>query len=70
MSRSGRYTWTCPERSIRFVGEFIEGVAKPVGGDDDAVFDLDDEAKLREEAAALAQLAECGNQVRVARTGD
>ena len=51
--------------AVRFVGEILEGAAKPVGGDDDAVFHLDDEQKRDEEAAALALDVERGDRLRV-----
>jgi len=48
--------------TVRFVGEIMEGAAKPVGGDDDAVFHLDDEQKGSEEEAALARQVQRGRR--------
>lgn len=45
---------------IRAVGEFLEGVSKPVGGDDDAVFGLEDRRRDDEEARELASKAARG----------
>jgi hypothetical protein len=39
---------------IRFVGEALEGAAKPIGGDDDGYVKLQDEQRDRERARALA----------------
>jgi hypothetical protein len=39
---------------IRFVGEALEGAAKPVGGDDDGYVKLQDEQRDRERDRALA----------------
>lgn len=39
---------------IRFVGEALEGAAKPIGGDDDGYVTLQDEQRDRERDRALA----------------
>ena len=48
---------------IRFVGEALEGAAKPVGGDDDGYVKLQDEQRDRERARALAATARRGEAV-------
>jgi hypothetical protein len=40
---------------VRFVGEVLEGAAKPVGGDDDGYVKLQDERRERERARATAE---------------
>jgi hypothetical protein len=47
---------------VRAVGEFLEGVSKPVGGDDDAVFGLEDHRREAEEARELASKAARGQR--------
>jgi hypothetical protein len=47
---------------VRAVGEFLEGVSKPVGGDDDAVFGLEDHQRDVEEARELASKAARGQR--------
>jgi hypothetical protein len=43
---------------VQFVGESLEGVSKPIGGDDEAVFHVDDEQKDHERAAEIARRLE------------
>jgi hypothetical protein len=43
---------------IRFVGEVIEGGAKPVGGDDDPAIQLVDSVKDEEDAREIAAMLE------------
>jgi hypothetical protein len=40
--------------AVRLVGEFLEGASKPIGGDDDAVFELEDDLRREQEAARTA----------------
>jgi hypothetical protein len=53
---------------VRFVGEVMEGASKPVGGDDEAVFHLDDESKIEQAAVEMAVELERGNHVRSPHT--
>jgi hypothetical protein len=46
--------------AIRLVGAILEGGAKPVGGDADAVVRIDDEKLIDEKAAGIVALAERG----------
>ncbi|GLZ55624.1 hypothetical protein [Actinomycetospora sp. NBRC 106378] len=45
---------------IRFVGEALEGAAKPIGGDDDGYVKLRDEQRDRERDRALAAATQRG----------
>ena len=54
--------------AVRFVGEVMEGASRPVGGDDEAVFHLDDEAKTEKEAVATAVKVDRGNRVQAVHT--
>jgi hypothetical protein len=46
--------------AVRAIGDVLVGVAKPVGGDDDAVVRLDDQGKDDSEAIEIAKKAERG----------
>lgn len=46
--------------AIRLVGEILEGGAKPIGGDADAVVRIDDRRLADEKAAEIAAWAERG----------
>lgn len=48
---------------VRFIGETLEGAAKPVGGDDDGYVKLEDEQRERERAQAVAAKARRGDAV-------
>jgi hypothetical protein len=48
---------------IRFLGETLEGAAKPVGGDDDGYVKLQDELREAERARAVAAKARPGRAV-------
>jgi hypothetical protein len=48
---------------VRFVGETLEGAAKPVGGDDDGYVKLQDEQRDAERARALAAQVRHGDAV-------
>ncbi|MFC5064887.1 hypothetical protein [Actinomycetospora atypica] len=48
---------------VRFVGEALEGAAKPVGGDDDGYVRLRDERRDQERARAVAVEARRGDAV-------
>ena len=48
---------------VRFVGETLEGAAKPVGGDDDGYVKLQDEQRDAERARALAAQVRRGDAV-------
>lgn len=50
--------------ALRLVGEVLEGGAKPVGGDADAVVRLDDRQLEAERAAEIADLADQGHAAR------
>ncbi|NMH97021.1 hypothetical protein [Pseudonocardia acidicola] len=52
---------------VRAVGQFLEGAAKPVGGDDEAVFTLEDEQKDAEEAERVAQQLELARRLHLVR---
>jgi hypothetical protein len=52
---------------IRFVGEVLVGVAKPIGGDTDAVFEFDDQGRAEEEALRISVQAQLGDRVRARR---
>lgn len=52
---------------VRLVGEILEGGAKPVGGDADAVVRVVDDELADERAAALADEVNRGRSVRRAR---
>jgi hypothetical protein len=45
---------------VRFVGETLEGAAKPIGGDDDGYVKLQDEQRDDERARAVAAKARRG----------
>jgi hypothetical protein len=47
---------------IRFVGEVVEGGAKPVGGDDDPAIQLVDRGKDEEEAQEIVATLERASQ--------
>jgi hypothetical protein len=49
--------------AVRFIGEMMEGVSKPVGGDNDAVFQLDDQRKAEELAREISRKAAHGDQL-------
>jgi hypothetical protein len=49
--------------AVRFVGEMREGVTKPLGGDDDAVFQLDDQRKAEEVALEISRNAAHGDRL-------
>lgn len=53
---------------VQIVGEVMEGASKPVGGDDEAVFHLDDESKTEQAAVEMAVELERGNHVRSPHT--
>lgn len=53
-------------KAVRFAGEILEGGAKPVGGDADAVVRIDDPALEAERAAQVVALAD---RRRAAGTG-
>jgi hypothetical protein len=44
--------------AVQFVGEVLEGAYKPIGGDDEAVFHVDDGQKDYEETIRIARLLE------------
>ena len=46
---------------VRFVGEMLEGAAKPVGGDDEGYVKLQDEQRERERAHSVAAKARRGD---------
>ncbi len=46
---------------VRFIGEVLEGAAKPVGGDDDGYVRLQDEQRDAERARAVAAQARRGD---------
>ncbi len=46
---------------VRFLGEALEGAAKPVGGDDDGYVLLQDDQRERERAHAVAAAARRGD---------
>jgi hypothetical protein len=48
---------------VRFIGEALEGAAKPVGGDDDGYVKLRDEQRERERAQAVAAKARRGDAI-------
>ena len=48
---------------VRFIGEALEGAAKPVGGDDDGYVKLQDEQRERERAQAVAAKARRGDAI-------
>jgi hypothetical protein len=48
---------------VRFVGEALEGAAKPVGGDDDGYVKLHDERRERERARAAAARVRRGDAI-------
>jgi hypothetical protein len=48
---------------VRFIGETLEGAAKPVGGDDDGYVKLQDEQRERERAQAVAAKAHRGDAI-------
>jgi hypothetical protein len=48
---------------IRFLGETLDGAAKPVGGDDDGYVKLRDEQREAEQARAVAVKARRGDAV-------
>jgi hypothetical protein len=49
--------------AVRFVGEFFEGVAKPIGGDTDAVIELDDPVKEELQAREAADQVARGQRL-------
>lgn len=49
--------------AVRFVGEVLEGGAKPVGGDAEAVVRIDDKQLIDERAAEIATQAKRGQAV-------
>jgi hypothetical protein len=55
--------------AVQFVGEVLEGASKPIGGDDEAVFHLDDEQKDYEEAIRVARLLEHARRGPAVRQG-
>ena len=48
---------------VRFIGEALEGAAKPVGGDDDGYVKLQDEQRERERPQAVAAKARRGDAI-------
>jgi hypothetical protein len=48
---------------VRFLGETLEGAAKPVGGDDDGYVLLQDDQRDRERAHAVAAAARRGDAI-------
>ena len=48
---------------VRFIGETLEGAAKPIGGDDDGYVKLKDEQRDAERARAVAAQARRGDAV-------
>ena len=48
---------------VRFLGEALEGAAKPVGGDDDGYVLLQDDQRERERAQAVAAAARRGDAI-------
>ena len=48
---------------VRFIGETLEGAAKPVGGGDDGYVKLRDEQRERERAQAVAAKAHRGDAI-------
>jgi hypothetical protein len=48
---------------VRFVGEALEGAAKPVGGDDDGYVKLQDERREQERARAIAARVHRGDAI-------
>ncbi|WP_433028426.1 hypothetical protein [Actinomycetospora sp. CA-053990] len=50
---------------VRFLGEALEGAAKPVGGDDDGYVKLQDEQRDDERARAVAAEARRGHALQV-----
>ncbi|MDT7710657.1 MAG: hypothetical protein QOG20_6264 [Pseudonocardiales bacterium] len=56
--------------TAQFVGELMEGASKPVGGDTEAVFHIDDEEKGDDEAIKISRLAEHGRRLAEARQSD
>jgi hypothetical protein len=50
---------------VRFIGETLEGAAKPVGGDDDGYVKLEDEQRDAERARAVAAKARRGDAVEL-----
>jgi hypothetical protein len=46
---------------VRFIGETLEGAAKPIGGDDDGYVRLQDEQRDEERARAIAAKARRGH---------
>lgn len=55
---------------VRFVGEALEGAAKPVGGDDDGYVKLQDEQREDERARAVAAKARRGREVETSSTDE
>jgi hypothetical protein len=55
---------------VRFLGETLEGAAKPVGGDDDGYVKLQDEQRDEERARAVAEEARRGNALRTGQDDD
>jgi hypothetical protein len=53
--------------TAQFVGVLMEGASKPVGGDTEAVFHIDDEEKGNDEAIKIARLAEHGRRLAEAQ---
>lgn len=54
--------------AVRFVGEVLEGGAKPLGGDAEAVVRLDDQQLRDERASEIAAQAERGQVLRSGNT--
>lgn len=55
--------------STSAVLQVLEGASKPIGGDDEAVFHLDDEQKDYEEAVRIARLLEHARRGPAVREG-
>ncbi|WP_433782654.1 hypothetical protein ACQPX6_22640 [Actinomycetospora sp. CA-101289] len=55
---------------VRFLGETLEGAAKPVGGDDDGYVKLQDEQRDHERARTVAAEARRGHALEIGQDDD